>query len=156
MDPADWHQAAQRALAALGGQWRTHSPAAGRAWLVACLRQGLCLARDHHLDDLVWLTDAAHAYMDDSVWEPIAPPAPTQGDGQAADTPADALAELLTAISRRRHEHRAHTAERLSTALDSGLLSDEPRSTSPACPGSSHCWRPPSPSTTPSAAPRTI
>ncbi|WP_078661407.1 ATP/GTP-binding protein [Streptomyces sp. NRRL B-24484] len=123
--PADWHQAAQRALAALGGQWRTHSPAAGRAWLVACLRQGLRLARDHHLDDLAWLTDAAFAYIDDSVWEPIAPPAPAQGDDQTADTPADALAELLTAISRRQHEHRAHTARRLGAVLDSGLLTEE-------------------------------
>ncbi|MFJ7250156.1 ATP/GTP-binding protein [Kitasatospora sp. NPDC098652] len=122
---ADWHQAAERALAALGGQWRAHSPAAGRAWLVACLRQGLRLARDHDLDDLAWLTDAAHAYVDDSVWEPIAPPAPAHGDGQAADTPADALADLLTAISRRQHEHRAHTARRLSAVLDSNLLSDE-------------------------------
>ncbi|MFG2910920.1 ATP/GTP-binding protein [Kitasatospora sp. NPDC048286] len=123
--PTDWHQAAQRALAALGGQWHAHTPEASRAWLIACLRQGLRLARDHHLDDLAWLTDAAFAYTDDSVWEPIAPPAPAQGGAQAADTPADALAELLTAISRRQHEHRAHTARRLSAVLDSGLLSDE-------------------------------
>jgi len=125
--PADWHRAAQRALAALGGQWRAHSPAAGRAWLVACLRQGLRLARDHHLDDLAWLIDAAFAYIDDSVWEPIAPPAPklAPGEDAAADTPADALAELLTAISRRQHEHREHTARRLTAVLDSNLLSDE-------------------------------
>ncbi|MBV6703137.1 hypothetical protein KV557_39620 [Kitasatospora aureofaciens] len=71
------------------------------------------------------LTDAAFAYIDDSVWEPIAPPTPAQGDGPAADTPADALAELLTAISRRQHEHRAHTARRLTAALDSNLLTDE-------------------------------
>ncbi|MDH6707393.1 putative negative regulator of RcsB-dependent stress response [Kitasatospora sp. MAA19] len=43
----------------------------------------------------------------------------------AADTPADALAELLTAISRRQHEHRAQTARRLTAVLDGGLLSDE-------------------------------
>ncbi len=128
---ADWNRAAQRALAALGGQWRAHSPAAGRAWLVACLRQGLRLARDHRLDDLSWLTDAAFAYTDDSVWEPVAPPAPARGQaegedaGEAADTPADALAELLTAISRRQHEHRDRTARRLTAVLDSGLLSDE-------------------------------
>ncbi|MFJ9523222.1 hypothetical protein ACIRPK_33895 [Kitasatospora sp. NPDC101801] len=76
---ADWHQAAVRALAALGSQWRTsRAPAKDRAWLVACLRQGLRLARDHHLDDLAWLTDAAFDYVDDSVWEPIAPPAPAR------------------------------------------------------------------------------
>ncbi|MFE6869578.1 ATP/GTP-binding protein [Kitasatospora sp. NPDC057692] len=129
--PDDWHQAAQRALAALGTQWQDASPAAGRAWLVACLRQGLRLARDHHLDDLAWLTDAAFAYIDDSVWEPIAPPAPraTPGDSEGSvagtDTPADALAELLTAISRRQHEHRERTARRLTAVLDGGLLSDE-------------------------------
>ncbi|MFJ9448366.1 hypothetical protein ACIRRH_42140 [Kitasatospora sp. NPDC101235] len=123
---ADWHQAAERALSALGEQWRQAPTASdGQAWLVACLRQGLRLARDHHLDDLAWLTAAAFAYIDDSVWEPIAPPAPAQGGGQAADTPADALAELLTAISRRQHEHRDRTARRLTAVLDSNLLSDE-------------------------------
>ncbi|MFJ2781572.1 ATP/GTP-binding protein [Kitasatospora sp. NPDC087315] len=128
--PADWHHAAERALAALGRQWQeTGAPAAagGRDFLVACLRQGLRLARDHDLADLGWLTDAAFAYTDDSVWEPIAPPtpAPAPGVGQVADTPADALAELLTAISRRQHEHRAHTARRLTAVLDGGLLSEE-------------------------------
>ncbi|MFI9366505.1 ATP/GTP-binding protein [Kitasatospora sp. NPDC053057] len=123
---ADWHQGAERALAALGRQWRqARTPSSDRAWLVACLRQGLRLARDHRLEDLVWLTDAAFAYIDDSVWEPIAPPAPKHGNGSAADTPADALAELLTAISRRQHEHRDRTARRLSAVLDGGLLSDE-------------------------------
>ncbi|MFI2214916.1 ATP/GTP-binding protein [Streptomyces sp. NPDC020141] len=140
--PADWHRAAARALAALGEQW-TAATALGpsRMLLVACLRQGLRLARDHRLTDLGWLTDAAHAYTDDSVWEPLAPadtPADTGpagdtgGDGGAVDgggtgpkTPADALAELLTAITRRQHEHRAHTADRLTTVLDTGLLDGE-------------------------------
>ncbi|GLW58120.1 hypothetical protein [Kitasatospora phosalacinea] len=125
---ADWHRAAVRALTALGEQWRhTHTPAQDRAWLVACLRQGLRLARDHCLDDLGWLTDAAFAYTDDSVWEPIAPPARARdaAAGEGADTPADALTDLLTAISRRQHEHRAHTARRLATVLEGGLLSDE-------------------------------
>lgn len=47
---ADWHQAAPRALAALGHQWQHSSAAAagGRAFLVACLR----LVRDHRLEDL--------------------------------------------------------------------------------------------------------
>ena len=133
--PADWHQAAERALAALGRQWQqAHAPAGGRMWLTACLRQGLRLARDHHLEDLTWLTDAAYAYVDDSVWEPIAPPPPVAapGNGPAPtpaptpasepDTPADALAELLTAISRRQHEHRERTARRLTAVLDQGLL----------------------------------
>lgn len=43
--PADWHQAATRALAALGDQWTkaaAHAPS--RMLLVACLRQGLRLA----------------------------------------------------------------------------------------------------------------
>ncbi|MFC1405764.1 MULTISPECIES: tetratricopeptide repeat protein [Streptacidiphilus] len=126
--PADWNQAATRALAALGHQWQHSDRTAAtgdRAFLVACLRQGLRLARDHHLNDLAWLTDAAFAYIDDSVWEPIAPPTPAPGTGPAADTPADALAEVLTAISRRQHEHRDLTTRRLSDVLAAGLLSDE-------------------------------
>ncbi|MFJ7193929.1 MULTISPECIES: hypothetical protein [unclassified Streptomyces] len=70
--PADWHQAATRALAALGGHWaNAGAPGPSRLLLVACLR----LARDHHLTDLGWLNDAAHAYTDGSVWEPLALPA---------------------------------------------------------------------------------
>ncbi|WP_316782906.1 ATP/GTP-binding protein [Streptomyces sasae] len=128
--PADWHQAAVRALAALGQQW--HDAGAlipSRTLLVACLRQGLRLARDHRLDDLAWLTDAAYAYTDDSVWEPIAPPtqppAPDAPRQPEPDTPADALAELLAAIARRQHEHRERTAERLTAVLDTGLLSTQ-------------------------------
>ncbi|WP_431776301.1 ATP/GTP-binding protein [Streptomyces cucumeris] len=128
--PDDWHQAAERALAALGRQWQDASALRpSRPLLVACLRQGLRLARDHHLDDLGWLTDAAFAYTDDSVWEPLAPPthtpAPGTGPQPGPDTPADALAEVLTAIARRQHEHRAHTAERLTAVLGTGLLSGE-------------------------------
>lgn len=120
--PADWQRAAERALAALGQQWQNaRALASGRALLVACLRQGLRLARDHRLGDLAWLTDAAFAYTDDSVWEPLAPPAQTPGP----DTAADALAELLVAIARRQHEHRERTAERLTAVLDTGLLSGE-------------------------------
>lgn len=119
----DWHQAATRALAALGEQWTTATALGpSRLLLVACLRQGLRLARDHRLTDLGWLTDAAYAYTDDSVWEPLTLPADTTG---APDTPADALAELLTAITRRQHEHRQRTVERLSEVLDSRLLSGE-------------------------------
>ncbi|MFD0271383.1 hypothetical protein ACFVGY_33165 [Streptomyces sp. NPDC127106] len=44
-----WHQAATRALAALGDQWtKAAALAPSRMLLVACLRQGLRLARDHH------------------------------------------------------------------------------------------------------------
>ncbi|MEU7038811.1 ATP/GTP-binding protein [Streptomyces sp. NPDC046237] len=121
--PADWHQAATRALAALGEQWTAAATLGpSRLLLVACLRQGLRLAREHRLTDLGWLTEAAYAYTDDSVWEPLTLPADTTG---APDTAADALAELLTAITRRQHEHRQRTVERLSEVLDSGLLSDE-------------------------------
>ncbi|MFK0114005.1 ATP/GTP-binding protein [Streptomyces sp. NPDC091217] len=125
--PADWQQAAQRALTALGQQWQeARAPVAARILLVACLRQGLRLARDHHLPDLGWLTDAAFAYTDDSIWEPIAPPTSTSSPASPiTDTPADALAELLTAIARRQHEHRERTAERLTEVLETGLLSGE-------------------------------
>ncbi|MGW4784903.1 ATP/GTP-binding protein [Streptomyces sp. NPDC004230] len=128
--PADWHQAAVRALAALGQQWRSADTVLPRrTLLVACLRQGLRLARDHRLDDLAWLTEAAYSYTDDSVWEPVTPytqPLPAGATGQPGpDTLADALAELLAAIARRQHEHRERTAERLTAVLDTGLLSDE-------------------------------
>ncbi|MFG2681279.1 ATP/GTP-binding protein [Streptomyces sp. NPDC048392] len=128
--PTDWHRAAERALAALGRQWQdARSVVPGRALLVACLRQGLRLARDHRLDDLSWLTNAAFAYTDDSVWEPLAPPTSPEPSGTGShpgpETPADALAELLVAIARRQHEHRERTAERLTAVLDTGLLSGE-------------------------------
>lgn len=68
---ADWHHAAMRALTALGQQWQDAGTVVpGRTLLVACLR----LARDHRLDELAWLTDAAYAYTGDSVWEPVAHP----------------------------------------------------------------------------------
>ncbi|MFJ2591193.1 ATP/GTP-binding protein, partial [Streptomyces sp. NPDC087538] len=95
----------------------------------ACLRQGLRLARDHRLTDLGWLTEAAFVYTDDSVWEPLTPPtvppAGARAPEPALDTPADALAELLTAITRRQHEHRRRTADRLTAVLDTGLLPAE-------------------------------
>ncbi|MCO8308779.1 ATP/GTP-binding protein [Streptomyces sp. RKCA744] len=122
--PADWHQAATRALAALGDQWTANaSLTPSRMLLVACLRQGLRLARDHRLTGLGWLIDAAHTYTDDSVWEPLTPP--TAAPNPGLDTAADALAELLTAIARRQHEHRQRTADRLTAVLDSGLLPAE-------------------------------
>ncbi|MFD9795510.1 ATP/GTP-binding protein [Streptomyces sp. NPDC059070] len=120
---ADWHQAATRALAALGHQWAA-AAAPGRMLLVACLRQGLRLAQGYRLTELGWLADAAYTYTDDSVWEPLAPPA-EPGDAPGLDTPAGALAELLTAITRRQHEHRQRTADRLTAVLDTGLLPAE-------------------------------
>ncbi|MFF8868044.1 ATP/GTP-binding protein [Streptomyces sp. NPDC015139] len=121
---ADWHQAATRALAALGDQWTANaSLTPSRTLLVACLRQGLRLARDHRLTGLGWLIDAAHAYTDDSVWEHLTPP--TSAPNPELDTAADALAELLTAIARRQREHRQRTADRLTAVLDSGLLPAE-------------------------------
>ncbi|MEU5902493.1 hypothetical protein [Streptomyces venezuelae] len=121
--PADWQQAAGRALAALGDQWATStSLTPSRMLLVACLRQGLRLARDHRLTGLDWLIEAAHAYTDDSVWEPLGL---TVSTDPAPDTPADAVAELLTAITRRQHEHRQRTADRLTAVLETGLLPAE-------------------------------
>ncbi|GAA3163408.1 ATP/GTP-binding protein [Streptomyces ramulosus] len=127
---ADWHRAAERALAALGRQWQDTDAVPGRRLLVACLRQGLRLAHEHRLDDPGWLTEAAFAYTDDSVWEPLSPPTPPASGGATGarpgpDTPADALAEVLDAIVRRQHEHRQRTADRLTAVLDTGLLSGE-------------------------------
>ncbi|MGW3521375.1 ATP/GTP-binding protein [Streptomyces hydrogenans] len=122
--PADWHTAATRAHAALGEQW-TAGPDRDRLLLVGCLRQGLTLARDFRLD-LGWLTDAAWAYISDSVWEPVAPPAPAGPGaptaGAGLETAAGALAELLSTLARRQHEHRAVTADRLTALAAAGLL----------------------------------
>ncbi|MEV7177798.1 ATP/GTP-binding protein [Kitasatospora sp. NPDC093679] len=120
----DWASAALRAFDALGRQW-TGTPAGGRRLLVACLRQGLALARDHRLD-LGWLTEAAWTYVSDSVWEPLAPAATADPrGGQAPATAADALVELLSALARRQHEHRSRTVQRLSAVTAAGLLPED-------------------------------
>ena len=116
----DWKTAAARALTALGDQFTTHT-GPNRRLLIGCLRQGLALARDHQLD-LGWLTDAAWAYTDDYVWEPL--PLPDSGDTRPA-TAADALAELLSTLARRQHEHRSTTVSRLTAVLNTGLLPAE-------------------------------
>ncbi|MFJ9624728.1 ATP/GTP-binding protein [Streptomyces sp. NPDC101181] len=120
--PADWHQAAGRAFAALGEQWRQGSDQ-DRLLLMGCLRQGLAIARDFALG-LDWLTDAAWTYVGDSVWEPLDLVAGAEEEG-AAVTAADALVELLSALARRQHENRARTAERLLAVTDTGLLPAE-------------------------------
>ncbi|MFJ9026830.1 ATP/GTP-binding protein [Streptomyces sp. NPDC102259] len=114
----DWQQAAQRAFTTLGEQHQA-ADGPGRLLLVACLRQGLRLARDHRLD-LGWLTDAAWTYVSDSVWEPLAPPDTDTDTGLS--TAADALVELLSTLTRRQHEHRARTASRLTAVLEAELL----------------------------------
>ncbi|MGA5363921.1 ATP/GTP-binding protein [Streptomyces purpurascens] len=119
---ADWQQAAQRAFTTLSEQHH-NSPGPGRLLLIACLRQGLRLASDHRLN-LDWLTDAAWAYVSDSVWEPLAPP-DTETSTTGLDTAADALVELLSALTRRQHQHRSHTVARLTTVIDSRLLPDD-------------------------------
>lgn len=119
----DWHRAALRALTALGQEW-AHGPRRDRTVLIGVLRQGLRLARDFNLTELDWLTEAAFAYIGDSVWEPLAPPA--QGsEASALATPADALVETLSTLARRQREHRAHTVERLTAVIDSDLLPAE-------------------------------
>lgn len=67
---ADWRRAAQRAFDALGRELARAEPCGDRKVLMACLRQGLRLARDFRLDP-DWLTAAAFSYIEDSVWEPI-------------------------------------------------------------------------------------
>ncbi|MQS17862.1 ATP/GTP-binding protein [Streptomyces kaniharaensis] len=126
----DWASAAVRAFDTLGDQW-AGSTSRSRMLLVACLRQGLTLARDHRLD-LGWLGGAAWAYVSDSVWEPLAPPAPA---GQAStdrppgatvlQTPADALVETLSTLAARQREHRTRTADRLTRVIDSRLLPED-------------------------------
>ncbi|MFF7747367.1 ATP/GTP-binding protein, partial [Streptomyces sp. NPDC007960] len=116
----DWEQAAGRAFEALGERWRTGT-AQDRRLLVGCLRQGLRLARDFQLD-LDWLADAAWDYVSDSVWEPLAaPPTVPELTASTLQTRADALVEMLSALTRRRHEHREHTVARLTAVADTGL-----------------------------------
>ncbi|QMU69373.1 ATP/GTP-binding protein [Streptacidiphilus sp. P02-A3a] len=115
----DWTRAASRAFHAIGAQFaRTPHD---RTTVVACLRQGLRLARDYSLP-LDWLTDAALAYVADSVWEPLAPPGVAGAASGRLRTAADALVETLSALARRQHEHREHTATRLAAVVDTGLL----------------------------------
>ncbi|MEU8764701.1 hypothetical protein [Streptomyces sp. NPDC048659] len=116
--------AAARAHTALGEQWAAGT-GRDRLLLTGCLRQGLTLARDFRLE-LGWLTDAAWAYVSDSVWEPVAPPAPHDREaGPGTATAADALAELLSTLARRQHEHRSRTAERLAALTAAGHLPGE-------------------------------
>ncbi|MDX3129606.1 ATP/GTP-binding protein [Streptomyces europaeiscabiei] len=117
----DWQQAAHRALATLGEQYQ-NQPGPDRLLLIACLRQGLRLARDHRLD-LGWLTTAAWTYISDSIWEPLAPP--DTGSATGLGTAADALVELLSTLARRQHEHRSRTTSRLTAVIDSHLLPDD-------------------------------
>lgn len=92
--------------------------------LIGCLRQGLCLARDFHLE-LDWLIEGAFQYVGDSVWEPLAPPARENETTTALHTPADALVDTLSTLARRQREHRARTVDRLTTIIDSHLLPAE-------------------------------
>ncbi|WP_419249125.1 ATP/GTP-binding protein [Streptomyces luteogriseus] len=119
----DWQRAAQRTFGALESQWR-QDLRHDRAMLVGCLQQGLLLARDFRLD-LGWLADAAFQYVGDSIWEPLALPAADATSSDGLQTAADALAETLSAIARRQHEHRERTAGRLSAVLASQLLPDD-------------------------------
>jgi hypothetical protein len=123
--PRDWRNAAERAHIAVGQQWVEHT-GPGRRVLIACLRQGLVLAAEFHLD-LGWLTEAAWQYVSDSVWEPIAPARRDTGDDAQPRTPAEALAELLNTLGRRQHEHRHRTADRLAAVIDADLLPEELR-----------------------------
>lgn len=111
---ADWRQAAQRALDALGQP----DSGTGRRAVVGRLRQGLALAAEFGLPT-GWLTEAAWQYVSDSVWEPLTA---VTGDDGGLRTPADALVEILSTLARRQHEHRERTVERLTAVLDCGLL----------------------------------
>jgi hypothetical protein len=111
--PTDWRRAAQRAFDALGAE--LPPPGEDRARLVACLVQGLRLARDHDLP-LGWLVDAAYRYAADFVWEPVELP-PGRTDSAAA-----ALATTLGAVSRRQRIHRQEVVGQLTGVLAGGLL----------------------------------
>lgn len=110
---ADRQRAAQRTFDALGAE--LPPPGEGRQRLLACLTQGLRLARDRDLE-LGWLVDAAFRYVADFVWEPVELP-PGRGGNAAA-----ALATALGAVARRQRVHRQETVEQLTAVLAEGLL----------------------------------
>jgi hypothetical protein len=115
---ADWRRAAQRTFDALGAELPEAGDHQQRGRLVACLTQGLRLARDHGLE-LGWLIDAAYRYVADFVWEPVELPAETASRGPSAAT---VLAEVLRAIARRQRTHRQEVVDQLTAVLDSQLL----------------------------------
>lgn len=121
---ADWERAARRAFDALEAE--LPPPGTDRRRLVACLTQGLRLARDHGLD-LGWLVGAAYRYVADFVWEPVElPPVPQETrQGAAAPSSAAALAATLSAVSRRQRTHRQDVVDQLSAVLAEGLLPPE-------------------------------
>ncbi|WP_326600308.1 ATP/GTP-binding protein [Streptomyces sp. NBC_01803] len=114
---ADWRRAAQRAFDALGRELARAEPCGDRKVLMACLRQGLRLARDFRLDP-DWLTAAAFSYIEDSVWEPI----DLDFNPTRIGSPPEALAVVLHTVASRQHVHRQRTAEVLETVIESGLL----------------------------------
>ncbi|MFF9819021.1 ATP/GTP-binding protein [Streptomyces sp. NPDC014006] len=118
---ADWRRAAQRAFSALGAQLPAADVLGQRQQMVSCLTQGLRLARDYRLE-LGWLVDAAYRYAADFVWEAVEIPVSENGATGPARTPAEALAETVTAIARRQRVHRQQVADQLSEILASSLL----------------------------------
>jgi hypothetical protein len=122
---AEWKRAAGRTLNALGEEYRRAERLGDRRTIVACLRQGIRLARDFSLD-LSWLVDAAYCYVEDSVWEPIDVPAPTPPAPATVRSvrgrAAVALAASLDAIARRQRQHRQLTLDALEEILQSGAL----------------------------------
>lgn len=115
---ADWYRAGRRAFDALGAEL----PSGGedRRRLLACLTQGLRLAREHELE-LGWLVDAAYRYVGDFVWEPVELPPSHSG------SPAAALATTLGAVARRQRVHRQETVDQLTAVLADGLLPSSAR-----------------------------
>ncbi|NJQ01162.1 ATP/GTP-binding protein [Streptomyces zingiberis] len=112
---ADWRRAAQRAFNAIGLEHERSRRAHDRRLLIACLRQGLRLARDFQLE-LGWLVEAAFSYVEDSVWEPL------NTDPGRLDSPAAVLTATLHAITSRQRTHRGHVTDLLEEILGTGLL----------------------------------
>lgn len=113
---ADRQRAAKRTFTALGREYQQARATDDRPRLLGCLRQGLRLARDYRLP-LDWLVDAAHAYVDGMVWEPVEiPPEAAPASETAHASPAEALATVLTAVAQRQR-YRQHAADTLAEVL---------------------------------------
>jgi tetratricopeptide (TPR) repeat protein len=129
---ADWSRYAQHAFDKLGERYHRATQASDRRTANSALNQALRLADEHHLN-LGWCLDAAHTFIEDSLWEGSVRPL----IGPDAATPAAALAQTLLAIIDHRLGDRTRgdlmstdlreTANVLSEILEADRLTDEAR-----------------------------
>lgn len=123
----DWRAGAERALSELGRRFERSRRDRDRQTLINYLNDGIRLAHDFDLET-AWLSDAAHDYVADFVWEPtLAPEVPPVEKAEHITTAAHALGLALISIRSRQETHRATTRSELEICIDSGQLSGDAR-----------------------------